>query len=199
MAGSCIKVFYPELLKQIFMAGRPLSAEIIALLNDRAHLYNKAGFIESDPVSVPHRFSDARNIEIAGFLTAVISWGQRPQIIRNAIQLMALMDNDPYHFLLHSQDTEMQRFSHFYYRTFNGDDCMFFIRRLRKLYRQEFSIRQVFEQGYRSGGNVKEAIIHFRSVFMEGYIGRTHRHLSDPSKGSAAKRLNMLIQVIKVA
>ena len=46
--------------------------------------YNNPKFIESDPIQVPHLFTKKVDIEIAGFLTAAIAWGNRKSIINNA-------------------------------------------------------------------------------------------------------------------
>ena len=51
---------------------------IADLLNTKADYYNKPWFIEDDPVSIPHRYTRKEDREIAGFLAATISWGQRP-------------------------------------------------------------------------------------------------------------------------
>ena len=43
-----------------------------------------------DPISVPQRFTDPADREIAGFFAATIAWGSRPQIVRNGHRLMRL-------------------------------------------------------------------------------------------------------------
>ena len=53
-------------------------------LDEKVALYNNPKFIESDPIQIPHLFSKKEDIEIAAFLTAIISWGNRTMIIRNA-------------------------------------------------------------------------------------------------------------------
>ena len=63
------------------------------LLDVAVNRYNHIDFIENDPIQIPHRFSRKEDIEIAGFLAAAISWGQRKTIINNANRLMDLMDN----------------------------------------------------------------------------------------------------------
>ena len=60
-------------------------------LEDHYHLFNTASFIEEDPVSVPHRFSLLQDIEIAGFFTAIMAWGNRTTIIRKSLELMQRM------------------------------------------------------------------------------------------------------------
>ncbi|MEI7503273.1 MAG: DUF2400 family protein, partial [Paludibacter sp.] len=75
-------------------------AQLKQLLDNKLNQYNRFDFIDSDPIQIPHKFSRKEDIEIAGFLTATISWGQRKSIIKNGYLLMELMDNTPYEFLL---------------------------------------------------------------------------------------------------
>ncbi len=172
-----------------------LSADFLDLLNHRVEKYNNAGFVSGDPVSIPHLFSSPENIAIAGFLTATLSWGQRNQIIKNARQLMTLMENDPYDFLLHAGKKDLGKFTHYYYRTFDADDARYFIQQLMAIYRNNGSLRQIFEEGYLKHGSIRESILHFRDVFFgDGHPGRSAKHISDPSKGSSAKRLNMYLR-----
>ena len=58
--------------------------ELKEFLEEKVALYNNPHFIESDPIQIPHRFSLKEDIEIAGFLSATIAWGNRKMIIKNA-------------------------------------------------------------------------------------------------------------------
>lgn len=62
------------------------------LLDELYERYDTPGFIEDDPISVPHGFTRREDIEIAGFLAATIAWGNRRSIVRNGRKLMKLMD-----------------------------------------------------------------------------------------------------------
>ncbi|HRP53871.1 MAG TPA: TIGR02757 family protein, partial [Fluviicola sp.] len=44
--------------------------ELKLFLNEKVQQYNTSLFIEPDPISVPHLFSQKEDIEIAGFLAA---------------------------------------------------------------------------------------------------------------------------------
>ena len=59
-------------------------SEIKDFLDEKVELYNHPKFIESDPIQIPHQFSKKEDIEIAGFLSATIAWGNRKSIIKNA-------------------------------------------------------------------------------------------------------------------
>ena len=52
--------------------------ELLERLHDK---YNRSEFIEDDPISVPHRYTDRADREIAGFLAATIAWGNRRAIV----------------------------------------------------------------------------------------------------------------------
>ena len=110
--------------------------ELKEFLDEKVIQYNNSKFIESDPISIPHRFSKKQDIEIAGFLSATIAWGNRKSIINNANKLMNWMDNDPHNFVVNATDKELAVFEKFVHRTFNGDDCQFFIYALQQIYKK---------------------------------------------------------------
>lgn len=90
-------------------------------LDEKYDKYNRVDFIESDPISIPHQYSIKEDIEIAGFLSATIAWGQRVTIINNANKMMKLMGNNPYDFIMSAKQKDLIRFDDFVHRTFNGD------------------------------------------------------------------------------
>ena len=47
--------------------------DIKEFLDVKYDQYNRAEFIETDPIRIPHTFSDPNDIEIAGFFAAIIA------------------------------------------------------------------------------------------------------------------------------
>lgn len=167
-------------------------AELKEILEEKAELYNRINFIEDDPISIPHLFSKREDIEISGLLTAIISWGQRKTLIRNAREMMLRMDDAPFDFVMHHSETDLKRFQNFVHRTFNGNDCQFFIRRLGEVYRKHQSLETLFSVG---SGSIYDGILNFRNVMFDTLVPQgTSKHLADPSTGSAAKRINMYLR-----
>ena len=165
--------------------------ELRDFLNQKADLYNRSDFIETDPISIPHRYNQKEDIEISGFLTATISWGNRKMIIRNAERLMEIMGNSPYDFVMESKAKHIDDFVH---RTFNLEDLHFFLRSLRNLYVTHGGLESIFKT-YATEDNLQPAIHHFKQLFFEiEHPQRTTKHVSDPMKGSAAKRINMFLR-----
>ena len=166
-----------------------------SFLDARVQKYNNTEFIHSDPIQIPHRFSRKEDIEIAAFLTATISWGQRKSIINNANRLMRLMDNSPYDFLMEADEADWKTVSGFVHRTFNGNDCLFFLESLRNIYRHHHGLEAVFTNGYNNRKNIQSALQHFREVFLSTpHEVRVRKHVSDVSANSSAKRLNMFLR-----
>ena len=170
-------------------------SEIKALLDDRSKRYNNIDFIETDPIQIPHRFSQKENIEIAGFLSATIAWGQRKSIIKNGFRLMEMMDNSPFEFIMESTDHEKKVVLNFVHRTFNGQDCLLFLNSLKNIYSHHGGLENVFTTGYETEKTGFGALKYFRKVFLEDtHDNHVKKHLSDVTSNSSAKRLNMYLR-----
>lgn len=164
-----------------------------AYIEDKYHCYANPGFITDDPIQVPKRFTSREDIEIAGFFAATIAWGQRKTIIANANRLIGLMDNSPADFVRHHSPAERMRFAPFVHRTFSAADVMYFLETLQHLYRAEQGLEGAFIAA--PGIPVYERLVHFHTRFFAlEHLPRTRKHVSNPAKGSAAKRLNMFLR-----
>ncbi len=167
--------------------------ELFEFLELKFHSYNNLSFLETDPVSIPHLFTRREDIEIAGFLTAVISWGNRKSIINAATMLMRQMDLAPFDYVMEATEQDLRRLEKFYYRTFNASDCNFFICSLRNIYKNHGGLRSLFST-MNDAGN-KKTIQEFRKVFLLPQHDRhADKHIPDPLAGSSAKRLHMFLR-----
>src|SRR5438552_582043 len=112
------------------MKRKLITKEVKEFLDEKVIFYNRPEFIASDPVSIPRMFSKKEDIEIAGFFSATIAWGQRPVILRNARMLMLWMDDAPHDFILNHQKADLSTFRRFVHRTFHGEDAVYFLKAL---------------------------------------------------------------------
>ena len=169
-------------------------AELHQFLDEKVTQYNNPKFIESDPIQIPHLFSLKEDIEIAGFLTATIAWGNRKSIISNAKKMMELLGDSPYDFILNHKPHHLDTIEHFVHRTFNTNDFKYFISALQHIYKNHNGLENVFSTNA-SKTSTQPAIHEFKKVFFEiPHSQRTQKHISDPLKGSAAKRINMFLR-----
>lgn len=177
-------------------ASRKLTfSELKLFLDEKSDQYNQPGFIENDPVSIPHLFKKKEDIEIAGLFAAVLAWGQRVTIIRKCTELIGWMDNDPHRFILDHAPRDLKVFKNFRHRTFNGTDTLYFIKFLRWFYQHHQSLEEAFT-GDPLNTTVEKKLIHFHHLFfsLQDHPPRTQKHISTPERGSACKRLNMYLR-----
>jgi uncharacterized protein (TIGR02757 family) len=169
-------------------------AELKEFLDEKVDKYNRIDFIESDPISIPHRFTSKEDIEISGFLAATIAWGNRTMILRNANRMMDYLDDSPFDFILNHSENDLERITKVIHRTFNAADFIYFIKALKHIYTAQNGLEGIFNQ-YRTDDSLQPAIHQFRNLFFElPHDSRTMKHISDPFKGSAAKKLNMYLR-----
>ncbi|WP_413228600.1 TIGR02757 family protein [Chryseobacterium sp. JV558] len=168
--------------------------ELRDFLNEKADQYNAPNFIENDPIQIPHRFSLKQDIEIAGFLAATISWGNRKSIINSADKMLDIMGNSPYDFVMNYSEKDLKDIQDkSIHRTFNGQDFSYFIRQFNRIYKENESLESLFEVK-ESENNFLHAIERFRNGFLETEKHRSHKHISSPYKNSSAKRIIMFLR-----
>jgi len=204
------------------MSPRKIPADLQAFLDKKVVEYNRPSFIIDDPVSIPHRFSRRQDIEIAGFFTAIFSWGNRTTIIKKTKELMQLMDDAPYDFVLQHQETDLKKMLDFRHRTFNATDLLYFIAFFRHHYNHYDSLEDAFLRPWetkRDGGpsgsgpklaapagwQAERALSAFYHYFfsLDGASAggspilvppRTRKHIASPEKHSSCKRINMFLR-----
>ena len=170
------------------------TSELKDFLDEKVLQYNTLDFIESDPVQIPHLFTQKEDVEIAGFLSATIAWGNRKMIIKNSHKMMDLMGNAPYDFVMSHSDADLQRLNTFVHRTFNGIDFASFIRSLKNIYENHHGLESIFAQN-KETATMQKSISEFKKIFFEiPHEYRTQKHVSDPLNNSAAKRINMYLR-----
>lgn len=170
------------------------ATDLKEFLDEKADLYNRPSFIELDPISIPHRYLKKEDIEISGFLAATIAWGNRKMILRNADRLMNLMDDSPFDFVRNHRESDLERMYKFVHRTFNSEDLIYFIHGLRHIYLNKGGLENIFEM-HKTDHSLQPAIHELTKIFFElPHNKRTEKHVSDPFKGSAAKKINMFLR-----
>ena len=166
--------------------------ELLETLHDK---YNREEFIEADPISIPHSFTDNRDREIAGFFAATIAWGNRKAIVRSARRMMECMDFAPYDFITNATDADIEPLRSYVYRTFNGDDFVDFVRAAQNICRRYGTFGELFESSFERYGDMEAVLSEVRREFFSvEHNYRCEKHFSSIDKGAACKRLNMYLR-----
>ncbi len=171
--------------------------DLKAYFDELVKQYNHPDFIAADPISIPHLFTKPQDIEIMGFWSAMLAWGQRVTIINKSMELIELMDGNPYHFILHHSEKERERFASFKHRTFNYTDTLYFLDFFQRYYREHDSLEEAFVKNMKvEDEHVGNGLIGFHDEFFnhENAPHRTRKHVATPARKSRCKRLNMFLR-----
>ena len=146
-------------------------------LMEWARQYHHAAFVVSDPVQFPHRYVRREDIEISGLLTAVLSFGNRRQILKTAERLDEMMGHQPLDYVL----------SHRWETDFDSSDSRSFYRMI-----SYAGFRLYFEKlygVYSSGRTLEDVLADFSGSPMRKlcvFLGVSDR--------SPQKKLNMFLR-----
>lgn len=163
-------------------------------LDFKVEQYNTPLFIEEDPIQIPHAFSQKEDIEIMGFLVATIAWGNRKMILNSGERLMNIFGNSPFDFIMEYTPANDEYFEGFVHRTFNSIDLAYFVKSLQNIYINHGGLETLFKK-HATAQSLQFSISKFKEIFFElPHPKRTQKHVSDPLKNSAAKRINMFLR-----
>ena len=163
------------------------------LLDQKYLQFNNRNFIDLDPICIPHQFNTKEDIEIAGFFAATLAWGNRKSIIKNATNLLERMDNAPHEYITQHSKADLKRMAGFVHRTFNGDDLLFFIAALARIYKVHGGLEAAFTTP--DAPDLKSLLVQFRMRFLEQkHLNRSEKHISNPATNSSSKRLCMFLR-----
>lgn len=169
--------------------------ELRDLLEHLHDKYNRPEFIEPDPISIPHSFSDRHDREVAGFMAATIAWGNRKAIVKSAARMMQYMDYSPADFVRNASASELAHLQSYVHRTFNGQDFTDFVLAIRGITERWGGIGEFFEQNYVATQSIPQVLSLFRKEFFSiEHNPHCEKHLSSIDKGAACKRINMYLR-----
>lgn len=167
--------------------------------------YETEGFISSDPIQFPRSFcvdtdlqgealrimEDKRNVEISGFVTAWLSYGNRGQIIKTASSLHVLMGWKPYDYLMSQEWQVFKGSRERLYRFYTYGDFANLLERLYLIYNQQKDLEEaVLNDKYQVDGYYLETkYISKLQLLFAGING-----IPDYEGHSACKRLAMFLR-----
>lgn len=168
-----------------------------AYLDPIAARFEDEGFIQDDPISIPHAFEDPEDQVLMGLFAALLAWGRRDIMLRKLGELCALFDYRPSQFIHdYTEAAHRRTLEGFKHRTFNASDLHGLIMALQTLTRAQ-SLESLFRQGMTRDDPVKSGIEHFSTGILAAVPGqpvRMRKHVARPSTGSACKRINMYLR-----
>lgn len=166
-----------------------------------AHYLNyRQKFSSKDPVWILHRFSDERDIELIGLITAAYAYGSVDQINRFINELLLKTGNKPYEFTINfSKRKDKKHLEGLYYRFNSQADIADMFSSLNKALLKFGSLKNLFFSHYEtSHADIIPALSGFtnelnRNIPRTEY-GYYHYLFSDPVNRSTCKRMNLFLR-----
>ena len=157
-----------------------------------AEKYETVDFIKDDPVRVPHRFNDIKDIELAGFIASLVAYGRRDVFIKKLNQLFEIAHNEPYNFIM---NFEPEILGDFNYRFGKPDDFAQIFNILKNLYEKDGGLEELFKYGYENSENMFIPVTdYFYSRAKDKEALGFKFMIPDANKGSAMKRMCMFLR-----
>ena len=165
--------------------------------------YNHRNLIKPDPLQFVYHFSDQRDIEIAGLLSAVLAYGRVEQIQNSLTKLFEIIEQRPYEFVVNFNHNQEKKLNGFKHRFNTSSDIADLLKLLKEILNKYESIEKYFLQGYsETDDNIIPALTKFSDSLLKIHAswnkGKTNRGLEyllvSPSNGSACKRLNLFLR-----
>lgn len=150
--------------------------------------YNKPEFITNDPIQFAHQYTNKKDIEIVSFLVATISWGKRPMILKSAKHMLNFMGKSPYDYVMSKGYEYLGKAN--IHRTFFESDLKYYCKGFHSLYTNYIDIEDVFNKD----SSLWNGIVRFREIVKMANGGLDTKHISNPLKKSACKRLFMALR-----
>lgn len=169
--------------------------DIKELLDSEARRINHVDFIANDPVQFPRRFERLQDIEIAALLSATIAWGNRKMICNNCNKMLALMDNQPYDYVMDKGYEELPDMN--IHRTFFSKNLRYYLRGLNFIYSKYGSLHDFAKHMVISSSEFPswKLVEEMKKVFTEANNGESdNRCLPGNLQNTALKRINMALR-----
>lgn len=167
-----------------------------AFLDEQAALINRPEFIADDPVQFPRRFDRLQDIEIVSILVSLIAWGKRTMICRDAERLLALMDHDPYNYVMDEGYLDLDPALNIH-RTFFARDLQHLLAGLRAIYSSYPSL-DAFSDAVKAADDPAPAwrlVGEMQKIITDANGGvPSKRGLPNNLKQTALKRINMALR-----
>lgn len=165
-----------------------------ALLSHR----DPAALMRGDPVELPHRYSDPRDVEVAALLCAALAYGRVDLFKPRLAALLERLGPSPAEVARNSSPEELlRRAAGFSYRMTGPRDVAALLRGAGAMLRAHGSLGRCFGKHFLACGSLRLALGAFVDELLSVVPKPTRRlkHLlPHPARGSACKRMNLFLR-----
>ncbi len=190
---------------------KTLPSALVDSLESAYALYTKPEYLETDPISIPYRFQNQKDIEIVSLLACLFAYGNVKAIKSFVSQSIHFLGKSPYQaFLTQNKDFQDQVAKLSYYRFQTNEDCKVLFYVLSQ-WIQKREILKKGNQGIWEGVFLNDlgefqpenSIQRFQSEFTQEVLDYTKKAkltrglrflIGDPNSNSPRKRLCLFLR-----
>ena len=157
--------------------------------------YNHREFVHPDPLEFLYAYDDLRDREIVALIASSLAYGRVQQILKSvSIVLEAI--GSPLRYVQTTSESKMKRhFRDFKHRFTTGDEVTELLLRIERVVEKHGSLGNCFARGIDTRDKtVKNALGYFTRELAAPVGEKQTSLIPDPQKGSACKRLNLMLR-----
>lgn len=164
-------------------------------LDNLVKVYETPEFIKDDPIQFPHRYQDKTDIELAGFIASIFSYGNRKLFVKKLDEIFNLMENEPSNFIKNG-NFEIIKSQNIYYRFYTAEDIIQLFNKLSKLYNTSKGLSELFETNFKNTQDTTQTIRNVIQYFHNDCknITKGFNHMLPTGKNCTLKRMNMFLR-----
>jgi len=175
---------------------------------DELYLMYGRGFLDSDPLLFPHRYTDKRDIEIVAFIASTLAYGSVITIKKDIEKVLSILGPHPQDAVnFREPGALLAQLAGFKHRFTTARHLAWLFHVIRRALVEFGSLEALFLRGYRQEApNIKDALIAFvdrlagydpNPVYSDAASLRNDGALfllPSPRTGAACKRLNLFLR-----
>lgn len=153
-----------------------------------ANKYENSSFYKNDPSQFLKWYSDTKNIEIASFFAAMLSFGNRNQFIPKIKEVLQIADKTSGNFSnwILSGAKDFPTGSKKFYRFYSYDDLHIFFEEIAEILQKNETFGQYFQKNYEKNKN-----LHLAEIISQSF---PKSKIVPKGKNSANKRIHMFLR-----
>jgi len=175
---------------------------------DELYLSYDASYVASDPIQFPHKYREARDREVAGFVASALAYGSVATIKKDLDRIFAVLGSSPYETILGAgPDDLLSTLGGFKHRFTTARHLVWFLSIMKEILSRFGSLKAFFLKGHlRDSPSIKDSLVYFVDGLLRFGGQRVYRSVEDarkdgalflipsPRTGSACKRLNLFLR-----
>jgi uncharacterized protein (TIGR02757 family) len=155
-------------------------------------IYNRACYIDPDPLLFLHRYRRVEDREIAGLIASSLAFGRVAHIIRSVEGVLAVLGPSPRAYLESATPADLNAaFSDFKHRYATGRDLVQLLLGVQRVAARHGSLNQCFTAFLKP---TDTTVISALTGFVEALECGDNYLAPSPAKGSACKRLHLFLR-----